>query len=220
MPAPVVTPAATNFVSYIPPTQAATMVSQPSVVYEQFGSPIVMDTFGTVGLSQDGQSVIVEQIGDWLVCEDALGLFYHHGPTQQSFDNAPPEFLMLFPQGYAPPPLGAFAQSGMAFATAAPAVQYASAPTVMPTVGSYLPPTVIETVAPASYLPPTVVETFAPSAYAAAPTVVEQFVSAPTYATSAAVYGGTASYGGAPVMMEQFATAPMSLPPVMAKVLN
>merc|ERR1711972_677819 len=52
---------------------------------------------------------VVDQIGDWLVCEDALGLFYHHVPTQQSYDNAPNEFLMLFPGGYVPPPLGAFA---------------------------------------------------------------------------------------------------------------
>merc|ERR1712072_857341 len=59
-----------------------------------------------------GQSVIVEQVGDWLVCEDTMGIFYHHTPTQQSFDNAPTEFLMLFPGGYNPPGIGAFAAAG------------------------------------------------------------------------------------------------------------
>jgi hypothetical protein len=64
-------------------------------------------------VEQGGQSVIVDQIGDWLVCEDAMGHFFHHTPTQGSYDNPPPEFLMLFPTGYTPPPLGAFAAAPM-----------------------------------------------------------------------------------------------------------
>jgi hypothetical protein len=155
--------------SYLPPAQP--------VMYEQ--------VVGAGAFDPAGQSVIVEQIGDWLVCEDAMGLFFHHAPTQQSFDNAPPEFLMLFPQGYQPPPLGAFAQSGMGLTAAPAAVSYAQpAPAMMPAVGSYLPPAQF-------------VEQFAaPTAYAA--------VSAPTaYAAPQAVMQS------APVMVEQFASGPM-----------
>jgi hypothetical protein len=90
-----------------------------------------------------GQSVIVEQVGDWLVCEDALGVFYHHTPTQQSFDNCPAEFLALFPQGYAPPPLGGFAAAGYGTAAAVQPGFVAAAPAVvqstMPQVASYIP---------------------------------------------------------------------------------
>merc|ERR1719424_1262099 len=58
-------------------------------------------------------SVIVDTVGDWLVCEDGAGQFYYHNPTEQSFDEPPPEFLAMFPGGYAPPPLGAFASANM-----------------------------------------------------------------------------------------------------------
>lgn len=179
-PMPVVS-AAPNVVSYLPPAQMA---------------PVVVEQFP--GVDMGGQSVIVEQIGDWLVCEDAMGLFYHHAPTQQSFDVAPPEFLMLFPGGYQPPPLGAFAQSGMAgapvvyeqfpapvtYAQPAPAITYAQP---APAVASYLPPM-----------------------------VVEQFAPAPTaYTTAAPVVAGT------PGFPQQFAGGiPSQLPPMMAKVLN
>lgn len=182
-PMPITTAPAPQVVSYMPPAQVA------PVVVEQFAPAMGMD----------GQSVVVEQIGDWLVCEDALGLFWHHAPTQQSFDNAPPEFLMLFPQGYAAPPLGAFAQSGMMAAPmpGAPLVveQFAPAPVTYasPTVGSYLPP-----------------------AYAApAPVVYEQFTTAPTtYSTVAPVVAST------PVVAQPVGGVPTQLPPMMAKVLN
>jgi hypothetical protein len=75
-------------------------------------------------------SVIVETVGDWLVCEDGAGHFFFHNPTQQSYDNPPAEFLALFPTGYGPPPLGAFGQAPMAVAQPVvesyiPGVQYA-----------------------------------------------------------------------------------------------
>jgi len=38
---------------------------------------------------------VLEQIGDWAVCEDAQGVFYHNLTTKQSFDNPPPELLQL-----------------------------------------------------------------------------------------------------------------------------
>merc|ERR1719453_2429029 len=88
--------------SYIPPAVAA---------------PAVAATAPAAGQA----SVIVETVGDWLVCEDGAGHFYYHNPTQQSFDNAPPEFLAMFPGGYAPPPLGAFASANII--TAAPVVE-------------------------------------------------------------------------------------------------
>merc|ERR1719183_2281198 len=86
----------------------ASYIPAPMVETVQAGAPVVsyvQPQAQVVEAMPSGQSVIVEQVGDWLVCEDALGIFYHHGPTQQSFDNAPPEFLMLFPQGYQPPAL-------------------------------------------------------------------------------------------------------------------
>jgi hypothetical protein len=99
-------------------------------------------------IEQAGQdSVVVDQIGDWLVCEDAMGIFYHHVPTQQSFDNAPPEFSMMFPQGYMPP-TGLFAQMAFAAPYAAP-------------YGSVAPP-VVEYAAPYGAVAPPVVEYAAP----------------------------------------------------------
>jgi hypothetical protein len=130
--------------SYIPPAQMQIIepgFAAPMVV----GAPLVENTMA------QGQSVIVDQIGDWLVCEDALGVFYHHNPTQQSFDNAPAEFLALAP-GYQPPALGAFAAAGYMPTTvggaqmvmgaapmmmgAAPQVTYAAAPQVIAPFGT------------------------------------------------------------------------------------
>jgi len=130
--------AAPQVASYIPPAPQIVETIQPQVVAapaSYIPAPIVETA------AASGQSVIVEQVGEWQVCEDAQGIFYHHVPTQQSFDNAPAEFLALFPAGYTPPPLGAFAAAGyMAAPVAAPVTQiaYASSPgvveTFMPTV--------------------------------------------------------------------------------------
>jgi hypothetical protein len=35
------------------------------------------------------EPVVLEQVGDWLVCQDELGIFYHHAPTGQSVDQCP-----------------------------------------------------------------------------------------------------------------------------------
>merc|ERR1712129_607514 len=78
------------------------------------------------------QSVIVEAIGDWQVCEDDQGIFFHHVPTQESHDSAPPEFLRLFPQGYNAPPLGAFAEATQMTETFAQPQTYAASPQGQP----------------------------------------------------------------------------------------
>merc|ERR1719191_1286346 len=40
-------------------------------------APVVTAAAQPMTMGGAGQSVIVDQIGDWLVCEDAMGLFYH-----------------------------------------------------------------------------------------------------------------------------------------------
>merc|ERR1712194_489615 len=123
-------------VSYMPAPmmmeQAQVQYAQPQEVV-QYAQPQVVEQLG-------GQSVIVEQIGEWQVCEDAQGIFYHHVPSQQSHDIAPQEFLMLFPQGYNAPPMGAFAQAPQMIETfaqpqmmmqAQPQMMYAGSPQVM-----------------------------------------------------------------------------------------
>jgi len=115
-------PAPVMMEQYAQPQYAQPQSYLPApVMMEQYAQPQVVEQLG-------GQSVIVEQVGDWLVCEDASGIFYHHSPTEQSFDDAPAEFLMLFPQGYAPPPVGAFAEAPQVIETFAQP-QYAQAQT-------------------------------------------------------------------------------------------
>jgi len=147
--------------SYIP-------AAQPQVV-EAYGAPAAEPAMAS------GQSVIVEQVGDWLVCEDAQGVFYHHTPTQQSFDNPPAEFLALFPQGYNPPALGAFAAGAVTAAPAPAVVQQA-----IPQVASYIPAQ-----QPASYIPAQQPASYIPAQ--------QPMTMAPQYAT-------TVAYGGSPVV--------------------
>jgi len=89
--------------------------------------------YAAVQAQQAEESVTLEQVGDWLVCEDSAGIFYHHGPTQQSFDTAPAEFLMMFPGGYSPPP-SAFVQAPQVMMQApvvqAAQISYAPSPQV------------------------------------------------------------------------------------------
>jgi hypothetical protein len=42
------------------------------------------------------QQKIKQQLGDWLICEDAQGEFYVHARTQQSFDQPPAELVQLY----------------------------------------------------------------------------------------------------------------------------
>merc|ERR1719201_387619 len=163
--------AAPQVASYIPPAQQQFVETIQPQVMAAPASYIPAPIVETAAAS--GQSVIVEQVGEWQVCEDAQGIFYHHVPTQQSFDNAPAEFLALFPAGYTPPPLGAFAAAGyMAAPVAAPVTQiaYASSPgvveTFMPTVQQVPSYTPAVMAAPVMQAQP-----FMQSAVAAMPTV-------------------------------------------------
>lgn len=188
-----------------------------------------------------GQSVIVEQVGDWLVCEDALGIFYHHTPTQQSFDNAPSEFLMLFPGGYTPPPLGAFQAAGYSqvpqMANVVQEVAYA-APSYTPAPVAYAQSyatgfgqeLAYATMPQVTYGAPQVVETIGAgipqvSSYIPAPQVT-QMVSSPmvTYGAAAPVEQmmgvSTVQYGAPTVMAAPTMMTAGQLPTVMAKVLN
>lgn len=90
-------------IQYPPMVQAAPVMAAPTMAGPPMMVEAVQTTNPALAAVPAGQSVIVEQIGDWLVCEDQLGIFYHHNPTQQSHDVAPPEFLMMFPGGYTPP---------------------------------------------------------------------------------------------------------------------
>mmetsp|Transcript_33377 Transcript_33377/g.74387 ORF Transcript_33377/g.74387 Transcript_33377/m.74387 type:complete len:575 (+) Transcript_33377:122-1846(+) len=51
-----------------------------------------------VQAEEEQTSVVKMQLGDWMVCEDAQGEFYWHVPSQQSFDNPPPELVRLYDQ--------------------------------------------------------------------------------------------------------------------------
>jgi hypothetical protein len=125
--------------SYLPPPVVETAAA-PAVTYAYAPNQATVPVLEAV---PSGQSVIIDQLGDWQVCEDAAGIFYHHVPSQQSHDEAPAEFLALFPQGYMQPQVGAFAAAtgGQPIAYAAPAVvetfgaapqvAYAAAPQVV-----------------------------------------------------------------------------------------
>mmetsp|Transcript_121171 Transcript_121171/g.226576 ORF Transcript_121171/g.226576 Transcript_121171/m.226576 type:complete len:407 (+) Transcript_121171:56-1276(+) len=45
---------------------------------------------------QQQQSVVHKRIGDWAICEDAQGIFYHNMATSQSYDQVPPELSQLY----------------------------------------------------------------------------------------------------------------------------
>jgi len=127
--APIVqTYAAPQVASYIPQPQVIETMA-PQMAYAAPQQAVYAEQVVTEVMEAGGQSVVVEQVGDWLVCEDAAGIFYHHTPSQQSMDDCPQEFLALFPGGYQPPPLGAFAAAG-AFEVAP--VAYAAMPQAMP----------------------------------------------------------------------------------------
>jgi len=219
--------------SYIPAPVETIVQGQPQVVSYLPQQPMQV-------VQQEmpaGQSVIVEQVGDWLVCEDALGIFYHHNPTQQSFDNAPSEFLALFPQGYQPPALGAFAAAGY---MPQQVVQQVPMAAPIQQVASYIPaqPQIIETMAPqviqqpqvASYIPaaqPQIIETMAPqvmqpqvTTQIMQPQILETVLPTTnqvTYAPQAMVQQQM-QFQGQPMPVQQPAQM-QQLPPVMAKVL-
>merc|ERR1719440_2380021 len=53
--------------------------------------------------AQPAQSQKVkQQLGDWLICEDAQGEFYVNSRTQQSFDQPPAELVQLYQKSQQP----------------------------------------------------------------------------------------------------------------------
>jgi len=182
--------------------QPVSYIPAPVIEYAaptQFGAPVMEAAMPA------GQSVIVEQAGDWLVCEDALGIFYHHTPTQQSFDNVPEEFLGLFPQGYNPPAVGAFAAAGYGVQETLVAQEVAYGAPMAPQVIMGGMPTTIMSAAPQ-------VTYAAPAQMMGTQTMVGQ----PMMMQQPMVMQGQ------PMMQQQFATMQqpmMQAQPMMAKVL-
>jgi len=186
--------------------QPVSYIPAPMMEYgapTQFGAPVMEAAMPA------GQSVIVEQAGDWLVCEDALGIFYHHTPTQQSFDNVPEEFLGLFPQGYNPPAMGAFAAAGYGVQETMVAQEIAYGAPMAPQVIMGGMPTTIMSAAPQ-------VTYAAPAQVMGAQTMVGQ-----PMMMQQPMMQQPMMMQGQPMMQQQFATMqqPMMQQPMMAKVL-
>mmetsp|Transcript_75385 Transcript_75385/g.117843 ORF Transcript_75385/g.117843 Transcript_75385/m.117843 type:complete len:216 (+) Transcript_75385:71-718(+) len=70
------TPAQMQYVQQLPMYQPQGQIAQPAV-------------------SQQAEAIVKLEIGDWYVCEDSLGEFYHHAPSGQSFDQAPAQLVAL-----------------------------------------------------------------------------------------------------------------------------
>mmetsp|Transcript_51369 Transcript_51369/g.122057 ORF Transcript_51369/g.122057 Transcript_51369/m.122057 type:complete len:568 (-) Transcript_51369:62-1765(-) len=73
-------------------------VELPDELIGRVDEPAALQEIGTAGVAADGESasVVKMQLGDWMVCEDGQGEFYWHVPTQQSFDDPPPELVQLY----------------------------------------------------------------------------------------------------------------------------
>eukprot|EP00811_Abedinium_folium_P009736 NODE_18999_length_864_cov_14.001357.p1 GENE.NODE_18999_length_864_cov_14.001357~~NODE_18999_length_864_cov_14.001357.p1 ORF type:complete len:186 (-),score=46.01 NODE_18999_length_864_cov_14.001357:199-756(-) len=75
--------------------------TQPQVV--TYGAPQQQTvTYGapqqqavTYGAPPQQAAVEKLRLGNWIICEDAQGEFYHNALTGQSYDDAPPELLAL-----------------------------------------------------------------------------------------------------------------------------
>jgi len=46
--------------------------------------------------NQASQARLKQQLGEWMICEDARGEFYMNARTQQSFDQPPAELVQLY----------------------------------------------------------------------------------------------------------------------------
>jgi hypothetical protein len=113
--------------SYLPPCiepKAAPVMAAPVMAAPVMAAPVMaapaMYTAPapTVAFAQMAQnqpeSVILDEIGDWLICEDAMGLFYHHTPTAQSHDQPPMELVQYYErQGVQLAPTGVFTAQAM-----------------------------------------------------------------------------------------------------------
>jgi hypothetical protein len=132
-------PAATEKVySYLPPPQYA----EPpmAVAAPAMAAPAMMQTVaapGVMSLQQaQPESVILDEVGEWLICEDAMGLFYHHSPSQQSYDQPPMELVQYYERcGVQLAPTGAFGVQAQMVQAAPMQMNYAGP--AMTTAGAY-----------------------------------------------------------------------------------
>lgn len=122
--------------SYLP------QYTEPAVVAAPMMAAPMMTTMAAPGVAvPQGQpeSVILDEVGEWLVCEDAMGLFYHHAPTQQSFDQPPPELVQYYEQqGVQLAPTGAFGVQGAVVQQAPLPMTYAGSYQPQPMPATYM----------------------------------------------------------------------------------
>jgi hypothetical protein len=125
--------------SYLPPQGSVPMVAAAPVQAMTMAAPMAAPMPAVMAMG--AESVVLDEVGDWLVCEDALGLFYYHSPTAQSHDMPPPELVQYYEmQGVQLAPTGAFgAQAAMVaqpapMMMAAPATYAVAAPAAVPMV--------------------------------------------------------------------------------------
>jgi hypothetical protein len=72
-------------------------VSKPYQPYAQQASlPTPYQPQSVAYAQQASEPKLKEQIGDWMICEDAQGEFYVNARTQQSFDKPPAELVKLY----------------------------------------------------------------------------------------------------------------------------
>jgi hypothetical protein len=132
-------PGATEKVySYLPPAQYA----EPpmAVAAPAMAAPAMMQTVAAPGIMSlqqaQPESVILDEVGEWLICEDAMGLFYHHSPSQQSYDQPPVELVQYYERcGVQLAPTGAFGVQAQMVQAAPMQMNYAGP--AMTTAGAY-----------------------------------------------------------------------------------
>merc|ERR1712066_128292 len=61
-------------------------MQQPQMVQQQPGAP-------QPGAPQ--QAIVKQEVGPWQICEDAMGEYYVHLPSGQTFDQPPPELMQF-----------------------------------------------------------------------------------------------------------------------------
>lgn len=69
------------------------LLPQPQLVQKVAAPPLAQAQVQ----SQPGErpAMILQELGDWMICEDGQGEFYWHTPTSQSHDTPPAELLIL-----------------------------------------------------------------------------------------------------------------------------
>jgi hypothetical protein len=94
----------TQSYSYIPQTDAVQMTVAAPAAAMVMAAPNMAPV-----LAQGPESVVLDEVGEWMVCEDAQGLFYYHSPTAQSHDQPPLELVQYYDSiGVQLVPTGAF----------------------------------------------------------------------------------------------------------------